>query len=208
MESTGKRPERRHAPRKRARIQTRFWNKDGEGRGYTSDISGGGLFVETRRHFDRGTRLHVELTLKDGPFFIETVVARNVTPPVEVTPVIRSGLGLRVVGLAEVAKSLVEESKEAASIPKLEVNLQDRERLRKAFEHEINRGGLFVQTNLELARDQEVLLQISLPEPCKGIFEARAVVLQMLEGPVRGAGLKLLDLDQVRGKIQEILQTT
>ena len=201
---TSKRKERRGALRRRARIRVRFWNDELEGTGYSSDISSKGLFVETRKLSAIGTRVHVELTLKDRPFFLECVIVRQRRSAHNLMLVVKSGIGLQLVSLHEVIRSLVSASEKSSSQSELRVDLSDPATLEKVYHSEISRAGVFVATEAKLARDQDVTLILVLPEP-HGEYEVRGQVVHIMEQPVQGLGVKLIEPDQVRGKLSEIV---
>jgi hypothetical protein len=180
-------------------VGVRLWNDDEELSGFSSDLSKTGVFFETRKLLEAGTAYHLEFTLETGSFFAECVVARVLRASRQVQPVVKSGAGLRFLGIAEVVRELEGETKKRG----LEVDLQDRDRLELIYERDIRRGGLFLPTDRELELEQIVRIELRLPRP-HGSIEVRAVVLSLSHDPP-GAALQVLDLDQVRGKLAPIV---
>jgi hypothetical protein len=104
-----RRGERRGAPRQRWRAQVRFWNEHFEAVGFTADISSTGVLVETPRHLEVGTRLHIEIKVGDRSFFSEATVARRRQSPPYAHSLFRPALGLRFVGLIEAVHGFQQE---------------------------------------------------------------------------------------------------
>ncbi len=191
--------ERRRTGRHRVRVPVRLWNDDEELSGFSADLSSTGAFFETQKRLEVGTAYHLEFTLETGSFFAECVVARVLRASRQVQPVVKSGAGLRFLGIAEVVRELQGENKRDG----LEVDLQDRDRLELIYQRDIRRGGLFLPTDQELEPEQIVRIELRLPRP-HGSIEVRAVVLSLSQDPP-GAALQVLDLDQVRGKLGPIV---
>ncbi len=191
--------ERRRTGRHRVRVPVRLWNDDEELSGFSADLSSTGAFFETQKRLEVGTAYHLEFTLETGSFFAECVVARVLRASRQVQPVVKSGAGLRFLGIAEVVRELQGENKRDG----LEVDLQDRDQLELIYERDIRRGGLFLPTDQELELGQTIRVELRLPRP-HGSLEVRAVVINLSQEPP-GAALQILDLDQVRGKLGPIL---
>jgi hypothetical protein len=104
---------KRAAPRQKWRAQVRFWNEHFEAVGFTADISSTGVLVETTRHLEVGTRLHIEIKVGDRSFFSEATVARRRHSPPYAHSFFKPALGLRFVGLVEAVEDLKEEQPDA-----------------------------------------------------------------------------------------------
>ena len=106
--------ERRKADRHRARVRVRFWNESEqlEGTGVTTDLSDTGLFIETKTSVPLDTRLYLEIDLDSGPYTAVGTVARVLRASRTVQPVIKPGLGVRIVGLLEALEDWERESVE------------------------------------------------------------------------------------------------
>ncbi len=197
---SGKRTERRRSERRRCRLNVRFWNDDLDVSGFTVDISNRGMFIETNKSLKTGTRLHLEIKLENGPFYLEAVVARVLKAPRTAQPVVQTGLGLRFVDLAEAIRQV---SEQEAPEQGLEVDLSDLGKLATVYVRDIKRGGLFVPTEKPPERDSTVTVRLKLPEP-HGTIEVRGVVIHVMDNPP-GVGINLLEMDQVRGKLASII---
>lgn len=190
--------ERRGAPRQRRRLRVRFWNDSLETSGFTTDVSASGLFIESSTVAPPGTRLHLEMTLESGPFFAECVVARVLRAARNVQPVVKGGIGVRFVGLDEALAGLGSKPDDG-----LRLDLRDPEKLATVYVRDIKRGGLFVPTRQPPAQDSTVTVRLEVPEPHEAI-EARGRVIHLTEDPP-GAGLELLDLEELRAKLASII---
>lgn len=193
--------ERRRAQRGRTRLQVRYWNDDGEGVGYTADVSQSGMFIQTRKTYPVGTRLHIEVSLPNGPFFAEGLVTRVLQASTTMQPVVKAGFGVRLLNLSEVLRTL--RAGEDSSRPELRVDLSDPVRLNRAWQQELSRGGLFVLTEHPLERDAKVRLRIELPEPL-GQLELEGTVVHVMDTP-KGAAVELARPDVLRAKIAALV---
>lgn len=192
--------DRRRATRRRVRLRVRFWNDEIEGTGFTSTVSRADLFVETPKTLEPGTRLHLEIGMKSGPFFAEGVVARVLRASRTVQPVVKPGVGLRLVGL-------LEELRDAAgggAEEQLVMDLTDPAALAAVYVRDIERGGLFVPTSRSPERDTTVSVRLDLPAPHAPV-EVKGVVIQEMGAPSPGVGLQLVDVDELRAKLAELI---
>jgi Tfp pilus assembly protein PilZ len=86
----------------------------------------------------------------------------------------------------------------------VKVDAQDPEAFRRLYETDIVRGGLFVPTTVHADLQTRVIIQMMLPEPFEPIELESFVVHQSPDPP--GFGVQLANLDDVRSKIEPILQ--
>jgi len=93
-----------------------------------------------------------------------------------------------------------ESSREARLLP---LDVQDRAHLKGILEHELKRGGLFLETDLELKRDDAVDVQIVLPNDAAPIL-GEGMVIHVMDQP-KGVGLQLFNIDQVRARFEAAL---
>ncbi len=194
-----KRKERRRSERRRCRVNVKFWNDEFEAAGFTADISNRGMFIETSKKLDLGTRVHLELKLETGPFYAEAVVARALKTPRTAQPVIKAGLGLRMMDLTEAIRQIAEEEPEQG----FEVDLSDLAQLATVYVRDIKRGGLFVPAEKPPERDTTLTVRLLLPHPHEPI-EVRGVVIHVMDNPP-GVGINLLEVDQIRGRLASII---
>jgi Tfp pilus assembly protein PilZ len=104
---------KRGAPRQKWRAQVRFWNEHFEAVGFTADISSTGVLVETTRHLEVGTRLHIEIKVGDRSFFSEATVTRRRSSPPYAHSFFKPAVGMRFVGLVEAVQNLKKEQPDA-----------------------------------------------------------------------------------------------
>ncbi len=192
--------ERRRSERRRCRVRVKFWNDELEATGFTSDISNRGMFIETTKKLEAGTRLHLELQLETGSYYAEAVVARALKTPRTAQPVVQAGLGLRIMDLTEAIRAVAE-----AEVPDkgLEVDLSDLAQLATVYVRDIKRGGLFIPAEKPPERDTTVTVRLLLPHPHEPI-EVRGVVIHVMDNP-SGVGINLLEVDQIRGRLASII---
>ena len=170
----GVREERRAAPRKKIRLKVRYWNDDLEGSGHTADVSAVGLFVESIKAPNAGDRLHLELTLPEGSFFAEGIVARTVKTPRSAQHLIKSGFAIRFVSFGERLEPAA--SKAGAGSGALRIDLTDPIRLSTVFANEIKSGGLFIATAEQPTRGATVSVIAAVPKPHDPLQFAATVV--------------------------------
>ena len=187
--------ERRRAERRRVRVAVRAWNRDMDVRGYTSDISTSGLYMEMHSPPKVGAQLHLQLTFQDTEFVTEARVARVVRVAPEVARVVRGGVGLQFLALSESLHKLFANEKTQHGYDDsrdLKVDLTNIAVLETVLQNEVRQGGLFVETSEPYQRDQEVVLRILLPSP-HPILEVKGKVIHIMENPRKGVGIQLLD---------------
>ena len=194
--------ERRRSQRQRRRLDVRFWNDELEGRGFTTNVSNKGLLVETSKTLRLGQRFHLEIILPDTSFYAEAVVVRRKVYPPHARSMFKPIVGLRFVGIREVVKSI--SSAPAETDGGLRVDLSDPARLGEVYERDIKYGALLVSTREEPEVDSEVMVAVILPPP-HGQIECRGTVVKLSQEPP-GIALRLAEVDQVRGRLIEIIR--
>jgi len=220
MPGAAERNEKRRSKRRRVRLSVKYWNELGEHAGFSSDISGNGMFLETIRVLPIGTRLHLEIGTPAGEFFAEAQVARIVRAASVVQPVVLGGLGLRFVGLEEVIAGLASapeaepDTETAPALPEslrerdpaatlLELDLRDRQALSLVFERDVKQAGLYVRTETPPSRDSSVVVRLLLPPPNAPV-EVEGTVVQVMAQP-KGVAIQLHDVDPLTAKLSAIL---
>jgi len=200
--------ERRRADRRRVRVAVRAWNREMDVRGYTSDVSTTGLYMEMHSPPKVGAQLHLLLTFQDAEFVTEASVARVVRVAPEVARVVRSGVGFRFLSLSEIVQKLFSSEKEQhgfAESHDLQVDLTNIAVLETVLQNEVRQGGLFVETSTPYKRDQEVTLRILLPSP-HPFLEVKGKVIHIMEKPMQGVGVQLLDTKTLPLILVEVLK--
>ena len=183
----------------------RFWNDELEGRGFTTNVSNKGLLIETSKTLRLGQRFHLEIILSDTSFYAEAVVVRRKVYPPHARSMFKPIVGLRFVGIREVVKSISSVAA-AATDGGLRVDLTDPARLAEVYERDIKYGALLVSTREEPELDSEVVVPLILPPP-HGQIECRGTVVKLSQDPP-GIALRLTEVDQVRGRLIEIIRAT
>ncbi len=98
--------EKRDRTRKKVRITIQA--EPGAIRGYTSDISRGGLFIVTTKLLQPGTRIRLKVATESGPALgIGTVKWAKRVPP-QLIRDMRGGMGVEFTWLSPELKALVE----------------------------------------------------------------------------------------------------
>lgn len=96
--------ERRHHRRYSADFTVFHVGSNTSGRAYTRDISEGGAFLETRDHFEPGTRLDIEVFLDLGDEVCSMCAEAEVVWCSPQKPGERNGMGIRFVSMDEAAR--------------------------------------------------------------------------------------------------------
>lgn len=190
----------------RKRIRVRVWNDRMEVTGYTRDISSSGFFMEAHKLPQVGMRLHVEFTLENGLCYFESQVARVQREPADTLPILKSGMGLRFVPFDEAAETVLENPVAVPAPCVLRLNLKDLATFNNTYENQILHGGLFIPSNLNLERDQEVSVSLSLPEH-HGAIVVTGRVIHVMKQPMAGISVLLTDLPSVLKQLQPLRDT-
>ncbi|OGQ78400.1 MAG: hypothetical protein A2289_25065 [Deltaproteobacteria bacterium RIFOXYA12_FULL_58_15] len=181
--------ERRRAVRKRARLKIRFWNDDIDVHGFTVDISATGLFIETVKTADAGTRLHLEVITTEGPLYAECTVTRVHKVPRTISMIATSGMGVRLVewpALFGLDKMEVESA--------LHLDITSLEAMTAFIDGELASGGVYVKAPSPPPLGAVVTLTISLPKPQGELIRVGKIV----HVDNHGAGLQLDDAEGLR----------
>lgn len=215
MTTSGSGNERRRGKRRRRRLAVRFWWQELEGSGFTADISNAGLMIETTIPVGIGERIHIELELPGGiPFYAEGVVVRKKVYPRQAASLFKPGLGVRFVGLGEAVRAVMEgesgQEPHSKSEPaeaddgRLRLDLRDSAKLEQIYEQDIKYGGIRIPTSARPPVNEEVSVVFLLPEP-NGTIECRGLVVAHVDEPP-SVGLRLQEVDQIRGRLLEIIR--
>lgn len=216
---------RRQGRRLRRRLPVRFWWGDElEGHGFTNDISGSGMLIETNKAVEIGQRLHAEVDVEGSPFFVECVVVRRKVYPRHAQSMFRPIAGVRFVTLAEelaeqddspesqteLATTVPTRPRREAAEPKAmvlpQVDLRDPAQLREIYERDIKHGGLQVRTTELPEIYSEFAVPVFLPAP-HGEIDVSGTVVKLFDDPP-GFAMRLAEVDAVRARILEILRSS
>ena len=142
-------------------MKVRFGEAEMAHSGFTVDVSPSGIFIATSFLPKIGARIHVEVTLEAGKIlYLEGVVARISTVPVELRTVVKSGFGVRFLTAAEVMGEMVPHLKSSIHV---NFSFPSREALGEAVDKEVRNGALRVVTLVEYVSNSIVSMDIDLP---------------------------------------------
>lgn len=187
----------------------RFWNGSLEGNGFTRDVSAAGLYLESPALVEVGTRLHLEIDLFGEPFFAEGVVARRVRVPRQVQAMRKQGFGVRLLTLSEALHELQRSEAAAGPQVRLSLDLRDPPTLARTLERDVRVGVIFVPTEEDHAVGSRVGVRLMLPpdaEDDEPRLDISGTLIARVEEP-RGFGVQIADLDAVRARLVEALET-
>ena len=86
------------------------------------------------------------------------------------------------------------------------MDLSEPAKLAQVYERDIRYGGLLVHTEERPELDSEVVVPVVLPAP-HGQIECRGIVVKLTDDPPTVA-LRLSEVDQVRGRLIEIIRSS
>jgi len=199
--------DRRRSERTVRRVPVRFWPRE-EGahprKGYTTNLSDGGMFVATTSPYRSGKRLRLEVGEEAVAFSVEGRVAHSRLLAPELHKLGISGMGVEFLSVGElVAELLGRESKgEGGKAAAFEETAQGdglyRLRFRQAsellrvFRKDVVHGGLFVPTRKPAALAARIQLEVELPEGARGPLRLTAQVVQRIDPEGAGSRPNLL----------------
>jgi hypothetical protein len=195
--------ERRQTRRKAHRVPVRFWLR-GEAsaprRGFTTDLSPGGMHLATSSVCPSQTRLRVEVGKEGSGFVVEGVVAHSRRIAPELRKLGLSGMGVRFLGVEELVSELLgaaaweDESGEGPGAEEgfYRLRFDSPEQFLRAVRNDVAHGGLFVPTREPAALERTVTIEV-VP-PVEGLRPVRlsARVVQRIEPAAEGERPNLL----------------
>lgn len=105
------RVEKRRFPRQGLRIPCGFRSGGEEGRGFVTDVSAGGLFLQTMARLEPGREVHLSLHPPDAPAIeVLGIVARSRVGHRDAVSVLRPGIGVQIEAAPEAWYQLVLEA--------------------------------------------------------------------------------------------------
>ncbi|HEY3446873.1 MAG TPA: PilZ domain-containing protein [Myxococcales bacterium] len=152
--------EKRKKRRVPKRFNVRFGEQDLSHSGFTRDLSPDGAFVVSNLLPALGTRLHLQIVAGTTRcLYFEGVVRRHKLVPPQLRGVEHGGFGVALLAPGELFLELVPATEHAHL---LQVHFPDAASLSSAWQKELRLGGLFVRTDVQLARDAEVAVSLHL----------------------------------------------
>ncbi len=163
--------ERRERERRPRRVQVQFWQSgtDKRYRGYSANISAGGMYIDTNHLISAGSRIRVEVGSGEHGFMVEAVVARVNKSVHTLRP---SGMGVRFLTVEELIGELIPEiasraTDEPPPLPEGAYRLRfaDRDQFLEVYRRDLSTGGLFIPTGEPAGLNEVITVEISVEEP-------------------------------------------
>lgn len=172
-------PERRKHVRIRKRLRVRFGERDLDSAGVTTDVSTGGLFIESDYLPPVNARLHLEL-MKDerSRVYLEGRVRRHRSGPGALRPGERAGFGVRALELFEIIAELLPRTAQPHQPLRFVLEVSSKEELTRLLDEQVRRGGIFVPTERSAERLDGADIDIRLTflgAPVSLPFKARVI---------------------------------
>jgi uncharacterized protein (TIGR02266 family) len=199
---------RRESERVVRRVPVRFTARGGGSealRGYTTNISAGGMFISTGRPLSSGTRIRVEVGEPGREFTVEGLVAHSRRTAPELRVLGMAGMGVRFLSVADLVSELVgampgeepqessgflEESAQGEGVYRL--RFRSREHFLRVYRQDVVHGGLFVPTRKPAGMAESVTLEVIVPLKGYAPLSFRARVVHRIPPEGSGAGANLL----------------
>ncbi|HXU46607.1 MAG TPA: PilZ domain-containing protein [Thermoanaerobaculia bacterium] len=211
---------RRASDRVIRRVPVRFWRVGQERTttGYTTNISGTGMYVVTHQPAPRGARIRVEVLDPRCGFIVEAEVAHAHRVSTEMSALGLSGMGVRFLPVADLVRELFPEATQVVERPAeptppepavaatapgaaappgaapigarspYQVRFSSVEQFDAVYQRDLSQGGLFVATRDPAPIGATVEIDLYLPAPLLGTVRLRARVVHRIE-PQTAEGL-------------------
>ncbi len=169
--------ERRERERRPRRVQVQFGHPgaDKRYRGYSANISAGGMYIDTNHLVAAGGRIRIEVGSGEHSFMAEAVVVRVNKSLHALRP---SGMGVRFLTVEELVSELIPEiasraTDEPPPLPEGAYRLRfaDRDQFLEVYQRDLSTGGLFIPTDDPAALNEVITVEISVEE--SGVAAAR-----------------------------------
>lgn len=185
----------------------RFWARDEPERqrkGYTTNISPGGMFVATGTPVRSGVRLRIEVGEEADFFAVEGRVAHSRRLAPELRKLGVAGMGVRFLTMGELVSELLgragggarsapgdfEETAVGDGLYRLRFG--SGEDLLRVYRQDVVHGGLFVPTRKPAALLERITLEVELAVAGLEPVRLKAQVVQRIDPSGAGAGPNLL----------------
>jgi Tfp pilus assembly protein PilZ len=173
----------------------RFWvhGQDQPRRAYVHDISNSGVFVATPYPLPRGTEIRLEIEDTGASYVVEAVVARRVWVAPDLRRLGPTGMGARFLSPQELVERFRERGagRVAGALQDNEhflIALDDDRGLLQTYAGDLERGGLFIPTDVPPAVNRDVVLDFQFP----GSDEVLSVVARVVQRIPAGQAGKAL----------------
>jgi PilZ domain len=223
---------RRSETRVPKRVEVQFWQAGQKiHRGYSTNISAGGMHISTANPLPPRARLRIEVVHGERGFLIEGVVAHRRAVHPELMKVTPPGMGVRFLSPEELIREIFPAAAggaagavvgggtpEAFEEPRQEdvrtftVRFASAKDFLGIYERDIVNGGLFVATSRPGRIRELVRIELHPPGPSSSPIQLPARVVQRFE-PEPGSGailvgmaVELLDLPGALGRLRPIAE--
>ncbi len=175
-------------------------------RGYTTNISTGGMFISTGRPSESGKRLRIEVGEEGRDFTVEGLVAHSRRTAPELRVLGLTGMGVRFLTVAELvsellggdpdresgrqAPALLEESALGDGVFRL--RFRSREHFLRVYRQDVVHGGLFVPTRQPAELSEPITLEVLVPLKDYPPLRLRARVVHRIPSGGGGSSANLL----------------
>ena len=205
--------ERREQERRPRRVPVGFWKQgdDKRYRGYSANISTGGMYIDTNNLVGVGSRIRLEVGTGEHAFMVEAMVAR-VSKSLQTLRT--SGMGVRFLTIDELVGELIPEISSGVAPPddpgeaplpegSYRMRFADRQQLREVYRRDLATGGLFIPTDQPAALNEVITVDVSVADSAPVRLEARVVHRLdpgMPDGTspnlMAGMGVEVMDLER------------
>jgi Tfp pilus assembly protein PilZ len=187
--------DRRQSERSVRRVPVRFWLRE-EGahprKGYTTNLSDGGMFVATTSPYRSGKRLRLEVGEEAVAFAVEGRVAHSRLLALELHKLGISGMGVEFLTVGELVAELLGQAlkgkEETAAFEEAalgdglyRLRFTDVKELLRVYRKDVVHGGLFVPTRKPAALSARITLEVELPGPASEPLRLTAQVVQRID---------------------------
>lgn len=193
--------DRRQSPRKSQRIQVRIWARGHAGpprRGFTTDLSSGGMHVLIATPYPSRTRLRIEVGGEARGFVVEGVVAHSHRVAPELRKVGLSGMGVRFLSVGELVTELqggIVAADDGATGPQanlFRLRFESPEHFLHAVRNDLSHGGFFVPTPYPAPLERTIVIEVEPPAPGLKPVRLPARVVHRIEPAPEGERPNLL----------------
>ncbi|MEM7350215.1 MAG: PilZ domain-containing protein [Acidobacteriota bacterium] len=176
--------ERREQERRARRVEVRYQPRGVEKRyrGYSANISTGGMYIDTNHLVPQGTRIRLEVGAGEAGFVIEAAVARVNKSLQTLRP---SGMGVRFLEIGELLSEVMPEIRSVQPetddkpLPPgtYRLHFADSKQFFEVYDRDLSTGGLFVPTSEPAPLNEivTVILSVAEVETEPISFQARVV---------------------------------
>ena len=198
---------RRQSDRVRKRLHVEYGEDALDQQAIATDISLGGLYLQARRHYPLGTRLHLHIVEKDGPhFYAEAEVMRlNKTDP-RLAQVAPPGMGLRFIPAEEIVRGMI--PKESRHMEIYPVLMRTREDVMKLMAEQLSAGMLLAKCDAPPPTSNAIVeftVELEFRSPTVEVHGTGRVIQQLKIGDADHVVLEIRDRADLLAKLEAAL---